>query len=95
MIPSNEDPAHKESPDNTQTPHTGDLFGVALAVLWLAVPALQYLGTYQRTDNQVHLLFPDSALATLDLTSWYVVLLCSTALYAGFRRLRRRERLRV
>ncbi len=54
---------------------------VLLAVLWLAIPGIQYAGALQRTAVTLGRAEPGS-LASLDLTPWYVLLLGATLLYA-------------
>ncbi|HXG23096.1 MAG TPA: hypothetical protein VNJ09_00970 [Chthonomonadales bacterium] len=52
-----------------------------LSVGWLCLPAIQYLGSYQRVEVQTSGSVAFSALATLDLTPYYVVLLVVTLLF--------------
>ena len=77
----------------SRKPPSDDSIATILAILWAAVPAIQYLGAWQRTSYQVKLLVPDTTLAALDLTPWYVLLLSATLLFASLRFLRRRESL--
>jgi hypothetical protein len=57
----------------------------ALAVAWLAAPAVQYFATAQRTGVQLGEGAPYESLASWDLTRLYAVLLAATALFAGLR----------
>lgn len=67
-----------------------------LAAGWLLLPALQYVGTVQRTKLQLGALSergsPMEVLALLDLTPYYVLLLAATLLYGAVRALAARRR---
>jgi hypothetical protein len=62
---------------------------VALAAAWLLVPALQYAGTLQRTALVTRGVAPAEALAGLDLTAVYALLLVVTILRAALTAMRR------
>lgn len=65
------------------------LAGLILACAWLAVPALQYFGTFQRTGLQIEGTAPSPQFATLDLTVLYLILLAATIVLTLLRRLLR------
>ncbi len=54
------------------------VFELALGAGWLLLPAIQYYGTFQRTELQIEGSASMPALATLDLTPLYFVLLAGT-----------------
>lgn len=56
-----------------------------LSVGWLCLPAVQYVGSYQRVEVQTSGSVAFPALATLDLTPYYVVLLVVTLLFGALR----------
>ncbi|HSV75243.1 MAG TPA: hypothetical protein VLH79_15920 [Chthonomonadales bacterium] len=58
------------------------LIACLLAAGWLAVPALQYLGTLQRTNLLLHGDTALPALAEIDLSPLYVLLLLGSIAYA-------------
>lgn len=55
---------------------------VLLAALWLLLPAIQYAGTLSRSPVHRGDPSPAPALAVLDLTPLYVVLVAATAAWA-------------
>ncbi len=63
----------------------------ALAVLWLLLPAVQYLGALERTELVLGRADTPGALSGADLSPWYVLLLGVTLLYAAVRAVRGRE----
>ncbi len=63
---------------------------VILSIAWLAVPAVQYLGTLQRTEAKFGREPAYPQLVELDLLPVYVILLIVTLLYAALTSPRRR-----
>jgi hypothetical protein len=62
-----------------------DSAGVILAAAWLALPAIQYFGAFQRTMLLTEGSAPQPQFATLDLTTLYLVLLAVTLVLALMR----------
>ena len=58
---------------------------IALASGWLIVPAMQYYGTFQRTSVQFEGSAAPLAIARLDLTPVYILLIAATAVLCGLR----------
>ena len=58
---------------------------LGLAVLWLIVPAIQYLGAYMRTQWMTGSAEGVSALGTVDLSPWYVLLLAVSLAFLAVR----------
>lgn len=56
-----------------------------LSVGWLCLPAIQYFGSYLRVEAQTSGSVAFPALAALDLTPYYVVLLAVTLLFGALR----------
>ena len=56
-----------------------------LAALWIVLPAVQYVGTVQRTKAVLARETPSGAMARLDLLPWYIVLLGLTLVYITFK----------
>jgi len=74
--------------------HSHQFASVTACILscgWLFLPALQYLGSYQRVEVQTggQVSFP--AIAILDLTPHYVILLMGTLLCGTMQRLAARR----
>lgn len=65
---------------------------ILLAVLWLALTAIQYAGTLQRTAAQTERVSGVGPLADVDLSPWYAALLGATLLFAAVRGRARRRR---
>jgi len=72
---------------NEETADSGRLSPIAtgLGALWIALPAVQYVGAVRRTDAVVARLAPEDALSRLDLTPWYIILLGLTLVYVTLR----------
>ncbi len=72
---------------NEEIADSGRLSFVAtgLGALWIALPAVQYIGAVRRTDAVVARQTPEDALSRLDLTPWYIILLGLTLVYVILR----------
>jgi hypothetical protein len=55
---------------------------VVLALGWLAIPAIQYFATVERTRRQLGETTEPSSIMLLDLTSSYLILIVVTAAFA-------------
>lgn len=76
------------SPPPIRTTGT-DRADLALAAAWMLVPALQYAGTLERTALVTTGAVPMEALAGLDLTPVYAILLVATILRAALTAMKR------
>jgi hypothetical protein len=56
-------------------------FAVALSIGWLVIPAIQYVGTVERTRRQVGETDEPSTIGLWDLTTIYLLLLLATIAY--------------
>ena len=72
---------------NEDSAESGRLSPIALGIggLWIALPAVQYIGAVRRTDAVVARQTPEDALSRLDLTPWYIILLGLTLVYVTLR----------
>jgi len=84
----------ERSSSRTQT-RAPSIITYGLALGWLILPALQYVGTVQRTKIQLGASFERGSwmgtLAMLDLTPLYLLLLAATLLFGAARVLARKR----
>jgi cation transporter-like permease len=64
-----------------EKPTAREIAGWGLAIGWLLVPMIQYIGTVQRTQLQLEGVASLPELASLDLLPFYVLLLALTVLF--------------
>lgn len=95
MINPSEIPASLPRPEaqSSGRDRTSSPAGLALAIAWLVVPAVQYYGTATRTEYQLRETEILSPTAEWDLTPFYLLLVLSTIAYWLLSAFRTRDRL--